>query len=123
MKILKVYRRHVDVVWSMSDWRAGQMTAQNYVETVRRVSVINTPFVFKALYGIPSPNAVYHTRQLAACHALSFPFGFQFLDLGLAASTALRRCRPCEATHPRAHGAQDPHSWVRSAIAPQAGLD
>lgn len=33
----------------------GQMTAQNYVETVRRVSVINTPFVFKALYGLVKP--------------------------------------------------------------------
>ena len=27
------------------------MTSTNYVETVRRVAVINTPYVFKALFG------------------------------------------------------------------------
>ncbi len=30
---------------------AGHMTSTNYVETVRRVAVINTPYVFKALFG------------------------------------------------------------------------
>lgn len=48
----------------------GKMTASNYVETVRRVSIINTPFVFKALYALVTPlipaRTVHKIRILGA---------------------------------------------------------
>jgi hypothetical protein len=58
-------RHAMDVVKAI-----GHLTASNYVETVRRVSVINTPFVFKALYGLVNPlipeRTVHKIRILGA---------------------------------------------------------